>query len=189
MGPEDFTFEEGLREAEEKYGKENLVVLEREYHTPRISHCHIELPVSWAYQEPGGKITVTSSTQIPHIVRRVISQALGLPVGKIRVIKPYIGGGFGNKQDVLYEPLNAYLTTVVGGRPVRLEISREETIYGTRTRHAIDGNAGPWPQRRKMTCQEAGSLCQQRRLCVPRPRNLRQLRQCIQRYLPGPAGG
>lgn len=55
MGPEDFTFEEGLREAEEKYGKENLVVLEREYHTPRISHCHIELPVSWAYQEPGAR--------------------------------------------------------------------------------------------------------------------------------------
>ena len=120
MGPEDFTFEEGLREAEEKYGKENLVVLEREYHTPRISHCHIELPVSWAYQEPGGKITVTSSTQIPHIVRRVISQALGLPVGKIRVIKPYIGGGFGNKQDVLYEPLNAYLTTVVGSATNRM---------------------------------------------------------------------
>lgn len=139
MGPGDFTFEEGLRQAVETYGEENLVVLEKEYHTPRISHCHIELPVSWAYQEPNGKITVTSSTQIPHIVRRVISQALGIPVGRVRVIKPYIGGGFGNKQDVLYEPLNAYLTTVVGGRPVRLEISREETIYGTRTRHAIDG--------------------------------------------------
>ncbi len=139
MGPQDFTFEEGLRQAIETYGEENLVVLEKEYHTPRISHCHIELPVSWAYQEPNGKITVTSSTQIPHIVRRVISQALGIPIGRIRVIKPYIGGGFGNKQDVLYEPLNAYLTTVVGGRPVRLEISREETIYGTRTRHAIDG--------------------------------------------------
>ncbi len=139
MGPSDFTFEEGLKQAVETYGEENLVVLKKEYHTPRISHCHIELPVSWAYQEPNGKITVTSSTQIPHIVRRVISQALGLPIGRIRVIKPYIGGGFGNKQDVLYEPLNAYLTTVVGGRPVRLEISREETIYGTRTRHAIDG--------------------------------------------------
>lgn len=137
MGPEDFTFEEGLREAEEKYGKENLVVLEREYHTPRISHCHIELPVSWAYQEPGGKITVTSSTQIPHIVRRVISQALGLPVGKIRVIKPYIGGGFGNKQEVLYEPLNAWLTTQVGGRCVRLDVSREETFQNTRSRHPI----------------------------------------------------
>ena len=57
----------------------------------------------------------------------------------MRVIKPYIGGGFGNKQDVLYEPLNAYLSLAVGGRPVRLEISREETIYGTRTRHAIEG--------------------------------------------------
>lgn len=139
MGGADFTFEEGLLRAKEQYGEENLVVLDENYHTPRISHCHIELPVSWAYQEPNGKITVTSSTQIPHIVRRVISQALGLPVGKIRVIKPYIGGGFGNKQDVLYEPLNAWLTTLVGGRPVRLEISREETIYGTRTRHAIDG--------------------------------------------------
>ena len=107
MGPKDFTFEEGLQEAKEKYGEENLVVLDKVYNTPRISHCHIELPVSWAYQEPNGKITVTSSTQIPHIVRRVISQALGIPVGKVRVIKPYIGGGFGKKQDVLYEPLNA----------------------------------------------------------------------------------
>ena len=139
MGPKDFTFEEGLQEAKEKYGEENLVVLDKVYNTPRISHCHIELPVSWAYQEPNGKITVTSSTQIPHIVRRVISQALGIPVGKVRVIKPYIGGGFGNKQDVLYEPLNAYLSLAVGGRLVRLEISREETIYGTRTRHAIEG--------------------------------------------------
>lgn len=140
MGPKDFTFEDGLKAAEDAYGKDQLTVIERDYHTPRISHCHIELPVSWAYVEPNGKITVTSSTQIPHIVRRVISQALGVPAGRIRVIKPYIGGGFGNKQDVLYEPLNAYLTTVVGGRPVRLEISREETIYGTRTRHAIDGS-------------------------------------------------
>ena len=139
MGAADFEFDRALKEAEETYGKENLVVLEKDYHTPRVSHCHIELPVSWAYQEPNGKITVTSSTQIPHIVRRVISQALGIPVGQVRVIKPYIGGGFGNKQDVLYEPLNAYLSLAVGGRPVRLEISREETIYATRTRHAIEG--------------------------------------------------
>lgn len=65
-------------------------------------------------------------------------QALNIPWGKIRVIKPYIGGGFGNKQDVLYEPLNAFLTTQVGGRPVKLDISREETFISTRTRHRID---------------------------------------------------
>ena len=79
-----------------------------------------------------------TSTQIPHIVRRVIGQALGIPWGNVRVIKPYIGGGFGNKQDVLYEPLNAFLTTQVGGRPVKLDVSREETFCNTRTRHSIE---------------------------------------------------
>ena len=68
----------------------------------------------------------------------MIGQALGIPWGKIRVIKPYIGGGFGNKQDVLYEPLNAFLTTQVGGRPVKLDITREETFCNTRTRHSIE---------------------------------------------------
>lgn len=137
MGKSDFTFEEGRSEASENFGSEEIIVLETEYDTPRISHCHIELPVSWAYVDTNGKVTVTSSTQIPHIVRRCTAQALGIPVGQVRIIKPYIGGGFGNKQDVLYEPLNAFLTMAVGGRPVRLEISREETIFGTRTRHAI----------------------------------------------------
>ena len=139
MGGGDFTFEQGLKEAKEKYGEENIMVFEENYYTPRISHCHIELPVSWAYVDTNGKVTITSSTQIPHITRRVTAQALGIDIGKVRIIKPYIGGGFGNKQDVLYEPLNAFMTMAVGGRPVRLEISREETIYGTRTRHAIEG--------------------------------------------------
>ena len=108
------------------------------YKTPIVQHCHIENPISYAYMEKG-RIVVVTSTQIPHIVRRVIGQALGIPWGNVRVIKPYIGGGFGNKQDVLYEPLNAFLTTQVGGRPVKLDISREETFCNTRTRHSIEG--------------------------------------------------
>ena len=60
-------------------------------------------------------MVVVTSTQIPHIIRRVVGQALGLPWGKVRIIKPYIGGGFGNKQDALYEPLCAWLSTQVGG--------------------------------------------------------------------------
>mgnify|MGYP000699729560 CR=1 FL=1 len=125
MGDSDFTYEDGLKKAGSCYGPEEIISLEKEYDTPRISHCHIELPVSWAYVDTNGKITVVSSTQIPHIVRRCTAQALGVPIGRVRIIKPYIGGGFGNKQDVLYEPLNAFLTMSVGGRPVRLEISRE----------------------------------------------------------------
>ena len=104
--------------------------------TQAVQHCHIENPVSYAWME-GDRIMVVSSTQIPHIVRRVIGQALGIGWGKVRVIKPYIGGGFGNKQEVLYEPLNAWITTQIGGRKVKLELTREETFQNTRSRHAI----------------------------------------------------
>lgn len=111
--------------------------VKRSYKTPIVQHCHIENNISYAYMEKG-RVVVVSSTQIPHIVRRVVGQALGIPWGQVRVIKPYVGGGFGNKQEVLYEPLNAFLTMQVGGRPVKIELSREETFTNTRTRHSIE---------------------------------------------------
>ena len=123
--------------------EEGLTQVGGDYHTQQVQQCHMELPVSFAYMEQG-RVVVVSSTQIPHIVRRVIGQALGLPWGMIRVIKPYIGGGFGNKQEVLYEPLNAYLTMQTGGRCVKLEISREETFSSTRSRHAMDFQLDTW---------------------------------------------
>ncbi|MGE4453273.1 MAG: xanthine dehydrogenase subunit XdhA [Sphaerochaeta sp.] len=123
------SFDEAIKE-------KGLIKVVGDYETPIVTHCHIEPANSFAYMEDG-KIVVVSSTQIPHIVRRVCSQALGVGFGKIRLIKPYIGGGFGNKQDALTEPLNAYLTTRVGGRPVILAYTREETFACTRTRHAM----------------------------------------------------
>ena len=131
------SFALGEESFDEAVKEEGLILVDQTYDTQRVQHCHIELPVSFAYQDGNGKITVTTSTQIPHIVRRVIGQALGIPWGQVRVIKPYIGGGFGNKQDVLYEPLNAFLSLQVGGRPVKLELTREETFADTRVRHAI----------------------------------------------------
>lgn len=122
-------FEEAIKE-------EGLMVFEGEFETSPVKHCHIENPISYAYAE-GQKIVVVSSTQIPHIVRRIIGQALGLEWGKIRVIKPYIGGGFGNKQDALYEPLTAYLCQIIGGRCVKLDLSREEDFVNTRLRTAM----------------------------------------------------
>lgn len=131
------SFQVGEMSYEEALKEEGLVTIHKDYKTQSVQHCHLETPVSYAYME-SGKIVVVSSTQIPHIVRRVIGQALGIPWGDVRVIKPYIGGGFGNKQDVLYEPLNAFLCTQVGGRGVKMEISREETLACTRVRHAIE---------------------------------------------------
>ena len=113
-----------------------LIRVEGWYDTPTVQHCHIENHGCFAYEE-AGRVVVVSSTQIPHIVRRVVGQALGLPWGKVRIIKPYIGGGFGNKQDALYEPLCAWCSLQVGGRLVKLECSREETFVSNRVRHAI----------------------------------------------------
>ena len=125
-----------VRDVDEVFADPAYRVFEDHFDTQAVQHCHIENPVSFAWME-GERIVVVSSTQIPHIVRRVIGQALGIGWGSIRVIKPYIGGGFGNKQEVLYEPLNAWLTTQVGGRCVRLDVSREETFQNTRSRHPI----------------------------------------------------
>ncbi len=123
------SFDEAIKE-------KGLVKVEGDYDTPIVQHCHIEKASSFAYME-AGKIVIVAATQIPHIIRRVCSQALGVGYGDIRIIKPYIGGGFGNRQDALTEPLNAYLTTRVGGRQVRLEYTREETFACTRVRHAM----------------------------------------------------
>ena len=120
-----------------------LTKVEGWYETPVVQHCHIENFICYAEAE-GNRIKVVSSTQIPHIVRRVVAQALGIDWGRVRVIKPYIGGGFGNKQDVLYEPLCAWLSLQVGGHLVKLDVPREETFVSNRTRHAIRNHIVSW---------------------------------------------
>ena len=128
---------------EEAIKEPGLIKVEGWYNTPTVQHCHIENHGAYAYME-NGRIVVVSSTQIPHITRRICGQALGLPWGKVRVIKPYIGGGFGNKQDALYEPLVAWCTTQVGGRLVHFECEREETFVSNRVRHSIRTHLISW---------------------------------------------
>ena len=137
-GPEKF--DEALKETEAEPGIQKF---EGTYELQSVQHTHIEPAVSFAYMD-AGRIVVVSSTQIPFIVRRVVAQALGLEWGKVRVVKPYLGGGFGNKQDVLYEPLNAFLCQCVGGRCVKLELSREEVFFSTRCRHAEKFHFTTW---------------------------------------------
>ena len=128
---------------EEAIKESGLIKVEGWYSTPTVQHCHIENFICYAEME-GDRIKVVSSTQIPHIVRRVVGQALGVEWGKIRVIKPYIGGGFGNKQDVLYEPLCAWLSMQLHGHLIKLDVPREETFVSTRVRHAIKSHIISW---------------------------------------------
>lgn len=105
--------------------------------TLTVQHCAMENHVAYAYMDENRKITIVSSTQIPHIVRRIVGQALGISWGKVRVIKPFVGGGFGSKQDVVIEPLVAFLSMQCDGRPVKIHYTREETFFSSRVRHAI----------------------------------------------------
>ena len=129
-------YEEAIREA-------GLLKVEGWYDTPTVQHCHIENASCYAWME-GDRVHVTASTQIPHITRRCIAQALGIDWGRVRLVKPYVGGGFGNKQDALYEPLCAWLSMQMGGRTVRLTCSREETFANCRVRHAIRYHVISW---------------------------------------------
>lgn len=128
---------------EEAIKEDGLIMVDGWYETPIVQHCHIENFICYAEME-GERISITSSTQIPHIVRRVVGQALGMDWGKIRVIKPYIGGGFGNKQDVLYEPLCAWVCLKLGGHLVKLDVKREETFVCNRVRHSILSHITTW---------------------------------------------
>ena len=128
---------------QEAIKEEGLVCVDKWYRTPTVQHCHIENFVCFAYEE-SGKVVIVSSTQIPHIVRRITGQALGEPWGNVRIIKPYIGGGFGNKQDILYEPLCAWVCRKLGGRLVKIDIPREDTFVSNRVRHAITYHIVSW---------------------------------------------
>ncbi|MGE5632807.1 MAG: molybdopterin cofactor-binding domain-containing protein, partial [Caulobacteraceae bacterium] len=129
IGEELGDIEEDLKNADH--------IFEGVYETSIVQHCHLEIQSAYAYVDADDRIVVVTSTQIPHIARRIVAQALGISWGKVRIIKPYIGGGFGNKQDVIIEPLTAAMSLAVNGRPVRYSLTREECFTDTRTRHAM----------------------------------------------------
>jgi len=73
---------------------------------------------------------------VPFHARRILAPVLGLPIKRIRVIKPRIGGGFGDKQEILIEDVAAHLT-IATGKPVIYECTREEEFIAARSRHPM----------------------------------------------------
>jgi len=122
----------------EKAFKEAKYVFEDEYQTQTVHHCHMETMVAYGYQDVDKRWVCVSSTQIPHICRHLLGDVFNMPIGKFRVIKPFIGGGFGNKQDMVVEPMVMAMSMAVGGRPVILELTREELFVCSRVRYAND---------------------------------------------------
>jgi len=109
-------------------------VHEAEYYTPKQQHVHLEPHVTLTWWDEDDRLVVYTSTQVPFHVRRIIAPLIGVEPKRIRVIKPRIGGGFGNKQEILLEDVCAMLT-VRTGKPVRLEYSRKDEFYSSRSSH------------------------------------------------------
>lgn len=110
------------------------IVMEREYRTQFAQHCAIEPHITICWLDEDDRLVIRTSTQVPFHVRRIVAHELQIPVGRVRVIKPRIGGGFGGKQEVVTEDLCAALCLRTR-RPVRLEFTREEEFFATRSRH------------------------------------------------------
>ena len=111
-------------------------IFEDEYEVPKVQQAHIEPHVVITYWDEDDRLVIRSSTQVPFHIRRILAPVLGLPIKRIRVIKPRIGGGFGGKQEVLVEDVAAHLT-IATGRPVIIEYSREEEFTASRSRHPM----------------------------------------------------
>ncbi|MFN2144367.1 MAG: molybdopterin-dependent oxidoreductase, partial [Anaerolineales bacterium] len=111
-------------------------IFEYEYEVPKVQQAHIEPHIVVTYWDEDDRLVVRTSTQVPFHARRMLAPVLGLPIKRIRVIKPRIGGGFGGKQEVQIEDVAAHLT-IATGRPVRFETTREEEFIASRSRHPM----------------------------------------------------
>ena len=106
---------------------ESDLVVERTYYTQASHQGFMETYRSASYLDHYGRLVVISSTQVPFHARRSLSKALGIPLGKVRVIKPRVGGGYGGKQSVVTEYYPA-LVTLKTGKPAKLVLTRQETF-------------------------------------------------------------
>jgi putative selenate reductase molybdopterin-binding subunit len=136
-------------EVEEGFAKADHV-LEKTYRVDYAQQAHIEPHVAVTWLDEDERLTVKVATQVPFHSRRILSRVLEIPVQRIRVIKPRIGGGFGSKQEVLLEDVPS-MVTLRTRRPARFCYTRAEEMVSARPRH-------PQVLRMKLGVNNDGSL-------------------------------
>jgi len=122
----------------EGFAKADIIV-ENTYRTSKQKHAALEpFGTCVAHYQSNGRLTVYSSTQLPHWSRHYLAGALDLPLNKVRVIKPHTGGAFGGRCGLIHglEVMCSWLSRQTG-RPVRMSFSREEDFAGTESRHPM----------------------------------------------------
>lgn len=116
----------GFRRADE--------IFEDVYSSQKLQHGHLEPHATLAYWEPSGKLVIYTSTQNPSSIRAQLAELFNLPQSKVRVIVPFVGGGYGGKVHPRLEPLTATLARKAH-RPVQWVLTREE-VFMTAHCHA-----------------------------------------------------
>jgi 4-hydroxybenzoyl-CoA reductase alpha subunit len=130
-----------LRRVFQKYGDpeagfaEADVILEEDYFYPGSTHVPLETQGALAEVDGKGKLTLYSSTQIPHYLQRALARILEMPSKEVRVIKPHVGAGYGGKSDPFANEICAAALAIRTGRPVKCILNREEVFYTHRGRH------------------------------------------------------
>src|SRR5690606_18815606 len=129
---QEYEIERGDIDAAEA-GAERL--FEHVYTFPAIAHFALEPHCAIAHFDADG-LTVWSGAQSPTAVQKVLARVFGLPLAKVRIIVPYVGGGFGGKASVKIEPLVAAAARKAG-RPVKIQFSLEESMLTCRRLSAL----------------------------------------------------
>ena len=130
----------GDADAAFKYAEEHpdeYYITEHEYHVPHVQHTPIENHIAVAQYEPDGKCTVWASCQSPYAVRQALSATFDIPLNKMRIISPYVGGGFGAKAGTTIEGIIIPLAMHCKGRPIMMEYTREEEFVNSYVRQGL----------------------------------------------------
>ena len=118
--------EEGFKQAD--------LIVEETYHTAKIEHAYLEPEAGLAYVESDGCVTVHSPSQNITHHRHALAKILDRPINKVRMIMSTVGGGFGGKEDMIYQGMLA-LAAIKSRRPVRYVFTREESFIASAKRH------------------------------------------------------
>jgi CO/xanthine dehydrogenase Mo-binding subunit len=118
----------------EKGFAESDLVVEETYTTQPIEHAYLEPEAGLAYVDHDGVVTIVSPDQNVTHHRHMLARIIARPISKVRFIMSPVGGGFGGKEDMIYQGMLALLAMKTG-RPVRLVFTREESIISTAKRH------------------------------------------------------
>jgi 4-hydroxybenzoyl-CoA reductase subunit alpha len=115
------------------------MVREAQFHYAEVTHAQMEPDCSLAeYDAERDRLTLHSTTQVPFYVHLMLAQCMKMDASRIRVVKPFVGGGFGHRTETLNFELIAGLLARAARGAVKLELSREETMLTHRGRPETD---------------------------------------------------